>query len=147
MNDQQLLEALRGVLESESGLIDDVIRLGLESYCWRGIDHELVTLLVESSEPAVAMRSSTEGRHFTFSTESTSVDVAVMPTDDHCILVGWVDPVNELDVSVFASTGEVIATAPIDDRGRFRIVLKHRGPIRLEFAHQPVVSTDWFSTI
>jgi hypothetical protein len=147
MTDDQLLAALRDAFEHEDPkLLADIVRLGVESFSWNGVDQELTTLLMESSEPAVAMRSTTQGRHFTFSTEEVSVDVGVMQQDDHCVLVGWIDPVVQFDVRVFSTNGEVVATAPVDDRGRFRIELSHRGPVRLEFARQPAIATEWFST-
>ena len=146
MTDNELLDAIRSSLASDGRLLSDVQRLGHASLCWRDIDREVTMLLIESGESVVAMRSTSEGRHYTFSTLDTTVDVAVIPANGHVSLIGWIDPVSELDVNVVVSTGEVIATAPVDDRGRFRVVVEHRGPVRLEFTHQPLVSTEWFST-
>jgi hypothetical protein len=146
VNDDELITSLGVAIAPDDDLLADVIRQGIGCFCWRGIDYELAHLLEEPEETAVLMRSSDAGRHFVFVHADSTVDLAVLPKDDHCSLVGWIDPVQELEVRVLGSAGEELGSAPVDAQGRFRLVVDYVGPVRLEFSHRPVILTDWFST-
>ena len=141
-NDSHLSSLLGEVLTPDPSLVRDVIALGVSCFTWHGIDRELAAL---QAEPAMAMRTTERGDHYTFMAGDTAIDVACMKKVDHTVVIGWIDPIQEIDVHALSPSGETLGTAAVDETGRFRFVLTSTGPLRLEFVRLPVIVTDWFS--
>jgi hypothetical protein len=147
MNDDALLASLKDALAPSSEELEQIISLGINSFSWRNVDVELAQLLDEESETLV-MRSTESGRHFTFASSGSTIDVAIIPKTDHSLLLGWIEPTKPyIEVSALGSDGAAIETVPVDANGRFKMVLTYKGPIRLEFSEQPKISTDWFTPL
>ncbi len=144
MNDDTLLAMLKAELEPSDHEIETVVGLGVASFPWLDVDVELAKLLEEESEVLV-MRGIDTGRHFTFESVGSVIDVAVIPKGDHWQVVGWIEPIRQFEVRMLTSAGDLLGSAPLDNAGRFKLVLTHRGPIRIEFAEEATISTDWFT--
>ncbi len=147
MNDEALFATLKDALAPSPTELDEIVALGVNSFSWRNVDVELAQLLEDESE-ALVMRSAESGRHFTFASSGSTIDVAVMPKVDHSLLLGWIEPAQPfIEVSALSSDGVVLESVPVDSNGRFKMVLTYKGPIRLEFSEQPKISTDWFTPL
>jgi len=138
VNDDQLLERLRGLARAHDPVPADVIAAAKGALALRALDHELADLLVDSlhDEALVGIRGSAN-RQLTFGVCDTAIDLDI----DEEGLVGQVSPsgptVVELEMLQSTLTGE------IDELGRF-FLARPSGPFRLRFdldGHR--VTTEW----
>lgn len=142
--DDAPLEQLRTALRPSSELRGSVVQSGIAAFAWRTIDIELAELLAEPPRPLVTTRSPETGRHFTFDSGTTVVDLVIEEHAGSLILRGWIDPATEANVRIVGSDGTEVATCTSDDLGRFRVTAMAHGPVRLEVTRDPLLCTEWF---
>jgi hypothetical protein len=141
--DAALLSMLRSGL-GHDGDIESAIAFGIGVYPWRTIDMELALLDASSASTRVAVRSQTPLRHLRFTTESSTIDLAVESNAGSHSIRGWIDPPVGCHVRFVAGDGTQVASGDSDDFGHVAIEVPQSGLMRIEVVPQPRFCTEWF---
>lgn len=146
LSDDDLLAVLAAALHPDAGLHDAVRAVADAAFSWRTVDVELARLLAEPLVGAATaqLRSTQKGRHYTFDSGNTVVDLAVEDRPGSQLLRGWIDPPAQAIVRVVSSEGTELASCTADELGRFRLAIAATGPVRLEVTRDPLLCTEWF---
>ncbi len=141
--DASLLSLLRSGLGIDDE-IDSAVAFGIGVFPWRTIDMEIALLEVQTPTTMVAVRSQSPLRHLRFTTESSTIDLAVETNARSHSVRGWIDPPIECHVRFVSGDGTEIASGDSDDLGHVTVDVPQGGLMRLEVLPQPRFCTEWF---
>jgi hypothetical protein len=124
--------------------LTQTIAYGIGVFPWRTIDAELAILDDLETTAMVAVRSDAAIRHLRFTSESSTIDLAVESTATGRTVQGWVEPPGIATVRVVGGDGRQIATCDSDEFGHFALDFSETGLVRFELHPYPFVSSEWF---
>jgi hypothetical protein len=145
--DDPLLAELRRLAGAVDPVPDQVTAYARAALGWRRIDAELAELLVDSQlEAASTTRSiSASERTLTFRASDLDIDVE-LSLGDGIVLLGQLAPAGAAEVEAQRDDGSTVASAAVDELGRFRLALEPGMRIRLVVRREapaPPVETSW----
>jgi hypothetical protein len=133
--DDELQAALRGLVARVDPVPEGVREAGRAAFGWRRLDAELAELLDDSAVAgeALALTRGPEAavRSVTFGTGRRTVDLDIVEDAGMRRLRGQLSPAAPAVVEVQRSDGEIVASAPSDELGRFRVTVAGEMTIRL----------------
>jgi len=130
-SDDRLQEELRRALERAEPEDAAALELARAAYDWRTLDAELVEVVADSADQAVAgMRTEDAPRLASFAGASLAVELEIEAHGAACRVTGHVLPPGEAEVRVTPARGEQIVVAA-DELGVFAADDLPRGPTRL----------------
>lgn len=140
-DDEGLFDELREALR-RAGPVDDAVAAGSATFTWRTIDEELAPAVVVFDSQADG--GAADGpRRVVFATESVSLQIELETAPPR--LRGRVLPPAPGAVELL-EPGGMAGDAVVDDRGRFTVEARTRGPVRLRYQGAGgAVITDWFT--
>lgn len=142
-HDSALLTLLREGLDHDAE-IDSAIAFGIGVFPWRTIEMEIALLDVANPKTLLAVRSETPIRHLRFTTETSTIDLAVETNARTHVVRGWIAPPIECRVRLVAGDGSEIASGDSDDLGHIELEVPQGGLMRLEVLPHPHFCTEWF---
>jgi len=146
--DDPLLAELRRLAGAVDPVPDQVTAYARAALGWRRIDAELAELLVDSQlETASTTRSiSASERTLTFRASDLDIDVELSLGADGIVVLGQLAPAGAAEVEAQRDDGSTVASAAVDELGRFRLALEPGMRIRLVVRREapaPPVETSW----
>jgi hypothetical protein len=142
--------ALEAELRRAADLFDpvppDLVREAAAAFEWRTLDAELAELVFDSlaERELMVVRGSAQPRLFTFQAGELTIELEVTGLLPARRLIGQLAPASSGEVEIHCAGH--LASATVDELGRFAADLTGTGPFRLRWrsAGAPhVVVTDW----
>ena len=144
MNEDELGEALRGLLREADPVPGAALEAARAALGWRDIDAELMLLTAEPDQELAHLRGAAP-RLLTFSSGPATVELEVAADDGTARLLGQIDPPQEAGVVVESSAGDPVTLAA-DPQGRFSLAGLPDGWLRVvvTLADGTRTATEWF---
>lgn len=148
--DDALLAELRGLVSRHDPVPPQVTEFAKAALGWRRVDAELAEILADSAltGAAAGTRSGAQGpRSVSLRAEALTVDLQIELDGDSVLILGQIAPAVTASVEAERDDATSAGSAEADSLGRFRLVIRGGGRIRLriERAGAPPVETAWLS--
>lgn len=145
-SDDLLLAELRALSHRVDPVPADALAAARSAIAWRTMDHEIATLIDESSEPRLAdVRSADTPTLLVFESQHLLIEIEVRHGAGSCSLLGQIVPPQVAEVEVRHRGDSVSVTA--DASGRFSAGPLAPGPTSVRCtAGVHMVETDWIVT-